>query len=67
MFILQAGRYSLCLNDGVSSGGFDSVSEARSSIGRYLHFYNSRRPHSSLDDAAPDQAYFSSTPLRMAA
>src|SRR2546426_9832610 len=29
--------------------GYDSVSEARTSIGRYFDFYNSRRPHSSLD------------------
>ena len=28
---------------------YDSVSEARASIGRYLDFYNGRRPHSSLD------------------
>ena len=28
---------------------YDSVSEARASIGRYLAFYNARRPHSSLD------------------
>ena len=34
------------------------VSEARASIGRYLSFYNSRRPHSSLDGKTPDQAYF---------
>ncbi len=34
------------------------VSEARASIGRYLRFYNSRRPHSSLDGKTPDQAYF---------
>src|SRR5207302_6986891 len=27
---------------------YDSVSEARDSIGRYLTFYNGRRPHSSL-------------------
>lgn len=27
---------------------YDSVSEARASIGRYLDFYNGRRPHSSL-------------------
>ena len=27
----------------------DSVSEARTSIGRYLDFYNGRRPHTSLD------------------
>jgi transposase InsO family protein len=25
---------------------YDSVSEARASIGRYLDFYNQRRPHS---------------------
>ena len=28
---------------------YDSVSKARTSIGRYLDFYNGRRPHSSLD------------------
>jgi putative transposase len=36
---------------------YNSVSEARASIGRYLTFYNSRRPHSSLDRRTPDQAY----------
>jgi putative transposase len=46
---------------------YDSVSDARASIGRYLGFYNSRRPHSSLDGATPDQAYFNSLPLRSAA
>ncbi|MBV6486911.1 MAG: IS3 family transposase ISBj3 [Pseudorhodoplanes sp.] len=46
---------------------YDSVSEARASIGRYLDFYNGRRPHSSLDDTAPDQAYFTPLPLRLAA
>src|SRR5436189_3432910 len=44
--------------------GYDSVSEARASIGRYLDFYNGRRPHSSLDGATPDQAYFTTLPLR---
>lgn len=34
-----------------------SVSEPRAGIGRYLSFYNSRRPHSSLDGKTPDQAY----------
>ena len=34
-----------------------SVSEARAGIARYLGFYNSRRPHSSLDGKTPDQAY----------
>ncbi len=37
---------------------YASVSEARDGIGRYLGFYNSRRPHSSLDGRTPDQAYF---------
>jgi putative transposase len=46
---------------------YDSVSEARASIGRYLDFYNGRRPHSSLDATTPDQAYFTTLPLRLAA
>ena len=37
---------------------YDTVAEARTSIARYLTFYNSRRPHSSLDRRTPDQAYF---------
>jgi len=36
---------------------YDSVSAARSGIARYLTFYNTRRPHSSLDGQTPDQAY----------
>ena len=46
---------------------YDSVGEARTSIGRYLDLYNGRRPHSSLDGATPDHAYFTSLPLRLAA
>ena len=46
---------------------YDNVSEASASIGRYLDFYNRRRSHSSLDDATPDQAYFTPLPIRMAA
>jgi putative transposase len=46
---------------------YDNVSEARASIGRYLDFYNGRRPHSSLDDKTPDQAYFNPLPIRLAA
>ena len=46
---------------------YDSVGEARASIGRYLDFYNRRRPHSSLDGTTPDRAYFEPPPIRMAA
>src|SRR6476619_494404 len=35
---------------------YDTVSEARVSIGRYFGFYNARRPHSSLDRQTPDYA-----------
>jgi len=41
---------------------YDTVSGARTSIGRYLGFYNSRRPHSSLDRQTPDPAYFTRLP-----
>src|SRR5271168_5802 len=37
---------------------YDSVGEARASLGQYLNFYNSKRPHSSLDARTPDHAYF---------
>jgi putative transposase len=46
---------------------YDSVGEARASLGRYLDLYNRRRPHSSLDDRTPDQAYFNPLPIRLAA
>ena len=46
---------------------YDSVSEARASIGRYFDFYNGRRPHADLDGNTPDQAYFNPLPIRMAA
>jgi putative transposase len=46
---------------------YESVSEARMSIGRYLDFYNHRRPHSSLDRQTPDRAYFDNLPLAVAA
>jgi len=36
---------------------YDSVSAVRESLARYLTFYNTCRPHSSLDGRTPDQAY----------
>ena len=46
---------------------YDSVAEARASIGRYLDFYNRQRPHSSLDARTPEQAYFDQLPQVAAA
>ena len=36
---------------------YGNVPEARAAIGKYLAFYNTQRPHSSLDRQTPDQAY----------
>ena len=46
---------------------YDTVSAARASLGRYIAFYNSRRPHSSLDRQTPDRAYFTRLPQIAAA
>ncbi len=46
---------------------YDTVSQARGSIGRYLAFYNGQRPHSALDRQTPDQAYFARLPHPAAA
>ena len=46
---------------------YNTVSEARASIARYLEFYNARRPHTALADRTPDAAYFASRQLRAAA
>jgi putative transposase len=41
---------------------YDSVSEARGSIMRYLGWYNRFRPHSSLKRKTPDEAYTAMLP-----
>ena len=46
---------------------YDTVAEARTSIANYFSFYNSRRPHASLDRQTPDQAYFTPLPQIAAA
>ena len=40
---------------------------ARKIIGDWLSFYNSERPHSSLDDKTPSEAYWSGRQEKMAA
>jgi putative transposase len=46
---------------------YDSVGEARASLGSYLGFYNSKRPHSSHGGRTPDQAYFDNRTQAVAA
>ena len=46
---------------------YESVKDARQGLDRYFTFYNSRRPHSSLDERTPDQVYFESLPALLAA
>ncbi|KRB81055.1 integrase [Noviherbaspirillum sp. Root189] len=41
---------------------YETMSAARSGIGRYLEFYNSRRPHSALDGHTPNAFYFANLP-----
>ena len=45
---------------------YHSVSDARASLGRYLDFYNSRRPHSSLGARTPEQAHLDHLPQVLA-
>ena len=37
---------------------FETGSETRQGIGHWIDRYNTRRPHSSLDDRTPDEAYY---------
>jgi putative transposase len=46
---------------------YDSVAAAKDGIGKYLTFYNTRRPHTALDRTTPDIVYFDSQPLAVAA
>ena len=47
---------------------YESTAEASAGIRRYIEFYNSQRPHSSLlDRSTPDDVYFESLPLAAAA
>ena len=41
---------------------YDSVSAARSDIANYIDGFNTKRPHSSLEDATPDEFYYAHLP-----
>ena len=46
---------------------YETVTEARQQLAGYFEFYNTRRPHSSLDGRTPDTAYFGKNTLKKAA
>jgi putative transposase len=46
---------------------YNTVSEARSGLARYIQFFNTRRPHTALDRRTPDAVYFDAMPLAAAA
>ena len=43
---------------------YENVSAAKAGVGRYLEFYNGRRPHTALGDRTPDEAYFTQQTLK---
>jgi Integrase core domain len=50
------------------TGQMPTYPEARTALGKYLAFYNTKRPHSPLDRRTPDQAYFNALqPILVAA
>ncbi len=46
---------------------YETVSDARTGIGRYFEFYNAQRPHSSLGGMTPDEFYNRALPTPAAA
>ncbi|CDH43321.1 hypothetical protein BN874_1160018 [Candidatus Contendobacter odensis Run_B_J11] len=56
-------RYLLArLYEEVYLRAYDSVPEAKACLGRYFNFYNTQRPHQSLDGQTPDTMYFNHVP-----
>lgn len=41
---------------------YDSVSQAKASLGQFITFYNSRRPHQTFAGKTPDMVYFAGLP-----
>lgn len=41
---------------------YDSVSQAKASLGQFITFYNGRRPHQTFAGKTPDMIYFASLP-----
>ena len=41
---------------------YDSVSQTKASLGQFITFYNSRRPHQTFAGKTPDMIYFAGLP-----
>ena len=66
VFVERVWRSVKC--EEVYPKAYESVGHARRSIGDYINLYNQRRPHSSLEDRTPDEAYFATLPaIKLAA
>lgn len=48
--------------DEVYLKAYDSVSDAKENLGRFIGFYNSRRPHQTFAGKTPDMMYFGGLP-----
>jgi hypothetical protein len=59
-------RLKLALNAAGKPSAKSPGQRSRRDLGSF-DFYNTKRPHQSLDGATPDQAYFTLLPLRAAA
>jgi len=53
--------------DHVYLHAYESVSDAKKQLAEYFTFYNTQRPHSSLNKRTPDMAYFENQTIRQAA
>jgi len=48
--------------DEVYLKAYESVSHAKASLGQFITFYNSRRPHQAFAGKTPDMIYFAGLP-----
>jgi len=48
--------------DEVYLKAYESVSDAKENLGRFIGFYNSRRPHQTFSGKTPDMIYFGALP-----
>ncbi|MBE9485880.1 MAG: transposase [Chloroflexi bacterium] len=55
---LTWNRYWGVVRGSFWGSGYETGSEVRQGIDRWIKYYNEQRPHSKLDDKTPDEAYW---------